>query len=132
RGGAGCGAAGNGMAAQYDLVGFAQLAGAEVDACGKIRLRPRRAQPPLGTARQFERGAVAIIEQRGLDRRMQMEAQREGGASAAAQPVFAAQIVAVGRQVQFARIIQSETLAITVMARRDPLMAALLGALTAH
>src|SRR5712691_7047582 len=61
-----------------------------------------------------------------------MKAQRERRAGAAGQLVFAAQIVAVRREVKLARIGHAKTRAIAVMGGCDPLMPAILGALAAH
>src|SRR6266851_5730979 len=112
------GAARAGRAAQHDLLGFAQFAGAEIDAFAKTHFRTRRAQPPHRAARQPQQGAAAILGKRGVDRGMQVKAQRERRAGAAGQLVFAAQIVAVRGQVQLARIGHAEARAIPVMGGR--------------
>src|SRR5258707_15565606 len=71
------GAARAGYAAQHDLLGFAQFAGAEIDALAEPHLRPRSAQPPDRPARQPQQRAAATLDQRGIDRRVEMKAQRE-------------------------------------------------------
>src|SRR5437588_7590498 len=63
---------------------------------------------------------------------MQMEAHCEGGAGAAGQPVLAAQIVAIGGEIELAGIGQPELGAIAVMRCGDPLMPAFFGALAAQ
>src|SRR5260370_4919610 len=71
------GAARAGRAAQHDLLGFAQFAGAEIDALADPHFRARRAQPPHRAARQPQPRAPAILAQRGFDRGAEMKAQPE-------------------------------------------------------
>ena len=61
-----------------------------------------------------------------------MKAHRERLAGPAGQPVLAAQIIAIGRQVKLARIAQPEARLVAVMRRGDPLMSVLLGTLAMH
>ena len=61
-----------------------------------------------------------------------MKAHGEPDAGPPGQFVFAAQVVAIVRQVHFARINQAKALAIAVMAGGDPLVPALFGAIDPH
>ncbi len=64
-----------------------------------------------------------------LDGGMEMEADGEAAPGRAGQRILAAQIVAVGGEEELARVAQAEGAAIAVMRRRDPEIAAILGAL---
>src|SRR5437762_2891228 len=55
-----------GRAAQDDLLGFAQFAGAEIDALADAQFRARRAQSPHRAARQPQQSAAAVLDQRGF------------------------------------------------------------------
>src|SRR5205823_118415 len=107
------------------------IASAEIDALAHADLRPGCAQPPRGAARQPQQRAAAILDQRGFDRRVEVEAHRKWRAGAAGQLVLAAQIVAVAREVKLPGVGHAKARAVAVVAGGDPLVAALLGALAA-
>src|SRR5262249_47186244 len=65
----------------------------------------------------------------GLDRGMQMEAHREIDARLPGQPVLAAEVVAVGGQVELAGVAEAEAPLVKIVLRHDPMMAAFFGAL---
>ena len=65
--------------------------------------------------------------ERGLYRRVQMKAHGEVCAGPTGQPFFAAQILAIGSEKELPSIAQAEALPISVMRRRDPLLAFVLG-----
>ena len=106
---------------------------AEIDALAEAHLGTGRPQPPHGAARQPQRGAAAI-------RRSATPRPPGAGESAARRPRRSGRTSLSSprrsspsaAEIQLARIGHPETLAIAVMRRGDPLMAALLGALAAH
>src|ERR1700689_882988 len=123
----------SGEAAQYHLLAAAQGAGSEIDALGQIDRRARRLEAPAVAARQAQQHA-ARRSGRGLNFGMEMETDGEAAARApragcALEPVLAAQILAVGRQIDLAAVDQAESRAIGVMARAHILVAVLLAAL---
>ena len=82
--------------------------------------RSRHAAPP--GSRSI--APPASVDQRRLDGRVQMKAHRKGDPGPAGQLVLAAQIVAVRRQVQLARVGHAEAAADSRHGCRDPLVAA--------
>src|SRR5260221_638916 len=65
------------LAAEDDLLRLLHLAGTEIDALGEAHLRALRAQAETGPARQAEEGGAALLDERDLDGRMEVEADRE-------------------------------------------------------
>ena len=57
-----------------------------------------------------------------------MKAHCKGCAGPAGQPLFSAQILAIGGEKQLSRISQAEPSTVAVMGRRDPLLALVLRA----
>src|SRR5437868_11634993 len=115
--------------AQHHLLCLARLAGAEIDAFAEANLAARGTQPPRAAARQAQQRGAAIADQPGLNRRVQVEANREDRPGETGQPVLAAQVLTVGGEEQLACIDQPEALAIAVMRPGDPLLTLVLGPL---
>src|SRR5207237_4151964 len=109
-----------------------RAARAEIDALAEAHLAAGGTQPPYRAARQPQPRPGPILDQRGLDRRVQMEAHRERVARAARQLVLAAQIVAVAGEIKLARIAQPISLPVAIVVRGDPLVAGFLGPLATH
>src|SRR5437762_838013 len=121
-----------GCPAQHDLLGFFCLARAEVDALAEAHRGARRAYAPYRAARQPQHRRAIVGGERRLDRGMQMKAHCELDARAAGQLVLAAQIVAVGGQIELARIGQTKARLVQIVPRHEPLMPGFLGAVPMH
>src|SRR5665213_545981 len=125
------------MALQHDLPRLAQPAVAEIDALRQVEHRARRLEAEEGAARQLQQHGVAFLRGRGLHVGMKVKADDEAAgfqrrAAGAGQPVLAAQILAVGGQVNLALVAQAEDSLIAVMAAGDVLVAVLLVAALRH
>src|SRR5665213_1447499 len=125
------------MALQHDLPRLAQPAVAEIDALRQVEHGARRLEAEEGAARQLQQHGVAFLRGRGLHVGMKVKADDEAAgfqrrAAGAGQPVLAAQILAVGGQVNLALVAQAEDSLIAVMAAGDVLVAVLLVAALRH
>src|SRR5205823_2895879 len=121
-----------GRPAQHDLLGLFCLARAEIDALAEAHRGTRRAYAPYRAARQPQHRRAIVGGERRLDRGMQMKAHGELDARAAGQLVLAAQIVAVGGQIELARIGQTKARLVQIVPRHEPLMPGFLGAVPMH
>src|SRR6185437_7277178 len=120
------------MAVEHHLLRFPELAAAEIDALGQAHHRALRAQAPADAAGEAQQHRAAVLGERSLHLRVEMEADGEALTRFAGDAVLAAQILAIAREEELTRMGDAEGRLIAVMTRRDPLRPGILGALARH
>src|SRR5581483_3991699 len=117
------------MPVEHHLLRFPAFAAAQIDAFAEAHHRALRAEPKARAARQAQQHGAALLRQRRLHQRMEMEADGKSLARAPGEAVLAAQILAIGGEKELARMGKPEGRLVAVMARLEPLRAFILGAL---
>src|SRR5690348_18503755 len=96
------------MAIENHLPRLLGAAGAYINALGDAQHRTLHPEAPTRAAREAEEHGVAILGERRLHGRMQVEADRKALAGAAGEAILAAQILAVGAEEQLPRVRKAE------------------------
>src|SRR5438067_13045890 len=111
------------MTVEHHLLRLARLTATQIDAFGEAHHRAVRAEAKSRASRQAQQHGAALLRERCLHHRMEMEADGEGLARASGEAILAAQILAVGGKEELARMDEREGGFIAVMARLEPLRA---------